>query len=150
MKIRTITTGIKLRTPLSKKQIREAAQFTLKAKAAFEKKGYQVQTTRIATQPWEKFAISELDILDLVSDLEENLLVRGIDYFSIGTTTDPEKVPLVYDILKNTQSAFCSVTVADKKKIDYEAARQTAGLIKELSRATPDGFTNLRFAAFLI
>ncbi len=45
-------------------QIREAAQFTLKAKAAFEKKGYQVQTIRIATQPWERYAISELDILD--------------------------------------------------------------------------------------
>ena len=85
--------------------------------------------------------------MDLVSDLEENLLVRGIDYFSIGTTTDPENFPLLYDMLRNTQITFCSVTVADKKKIDYEAARQTAGLIKKLSCAAPDGFTNLRFAA---
>ncbi|NOR14531.1 MAG: DUF711 family protein, partial [Candidatus Aminicenantes bacterium] len=70
MKIRTITTGIKLKTPLSKKQIREAAQFALKAKATFEKKGYLVQTTRVATQSWEKYAIPEVDIIDLVTNLE--------------------------------------------------------------------------------
>ena len=63
MKIRTITTGLKLRTPLSRQQIKEAAQFTLKVREVFEKKGYEVQTTRIATQPWENYAVPEVDII---------------------------------------------------------------------------------------
>jgi len=136
-----------LRTPLSWKQVKDAAQFTLRAREVFEKKGYEVQTTRVATQPWEYYKVPEIDIIDLVSDLEELLLVQGIDFFSIGTTTDSEKIPLVFDILKNTQTAFCSVTVSKNKMIDFKAAQKTAGLIKSLSGATSDGFTNLRFAA---
>jgi len=106
MKIRTITTGIRLKTPLSKKQLREAAQFTLKAKEAFEKKGYEVQTTRIATQSLEKYTTPEVDILDMMSDLEERLLLLGIDFFSIGTVKDPAKIPLIYDILKIQRRHF--------------------------------------------
>jgi len=49
MKIRTITTGIYLKSYKEKSKIKQAAEFNKKAKDIFEKAGYEVQTTRIAT-----------------------------------------------------------------------------------------------------
>ncbi|HCF30467.1 MAG TPA: DUF711 domain-containing protein, partial [Cyanobacteria bacterium UBA11049] len=49
MKIRTITTGISLESPQQREKIYQAAEFNQKAKDLFEHQGYEVQTTRIAT-----------------------------------------------------------------------------------------------------
>jgi hypothetical protein len=49
MKIRTITTGISLTSLQELKIISQAAQVNQKAKYFLEQQGYEVQTTRIAT-----------------------------------------------------------------------------------------------------
>jgi len=55
MKIRTITTGFSLKLPLKEERFRKIADFTIRAKKEFEKRGYVVQTTRTSTQPWEEY-----------------------------------------------------------------------------------------------
>jgi uncharacterized protein (UPF0210 family) len=42
---------------------------------------------------------------------------------------------------------FCAAQISDDMRIDYEAARQTAEVIKRNSTMSEDGFHNLRFAA---
>lgn len=147
MKIRTITTGFTLRLPFQEAQIKKIAAFTLRAKKVFENNGYVVQTIRTATQPWEEYFKSKKQISLLIRDLGRFTQQYGFDYFSIGTTKNPKNIPLIYDIFKNNARSFCTAMISDEKKINFEAARQTAKLIKKLSTLDPDGFTNLRFAA---
>jgi len=147
MKIRTITTGFNLTIPLQKEQIATIARFANKAKTAFEKRGYIVQTIRIATQPWEDYFHSKAQIVSLVKTLEELIGEYNIDYFSVGTTTNPRIIPVMHDMIQATSTMFCAAQISDDKHIDYEAARQTAKVIKKNSTISEDGFHNLRFAA---
>lgn len=147
MKIRTITTGFNLEPARAEDQIRKVSGFTNAVKKVFEQNGYVVQTIRIATQPWEKYFTSKSQILRLVESIEDYANRYSIDYFNIGTTLDSNNILLIFDMIKNTSIGFCTVLVSDDRKINYEAARQTAKLMKKLSRIDKEGFANLRFAA---
>jgi uncharacterized protein (UPF0210 family) len=147
MKIRTITTGFNVELPLEEEQISHIADFTHKARRLFESKGYTVQTVRIATQPWEGYFESRDQIVSLVKTLEDLTYKYGLDYSNVGTTLNEKLIPIIYDMMGSTSHMFCTVLVSDDRTISYERARQTAKLIKRLSRISKDGFTNLRFAA---
>ena len=147
MKIRTITTGFNLETPVKEKQIRHLADFTNNSKETFESNGYTVQTVRIATQPWEEYFESKNQIIRLVKELETLVHKYSLDYFNIGTTFDPKLIPVIYDMINNTSVMFCTTLVSDSKTINYTLARQTAKVMKRLSTIQADGFANLRFAA---
>ena len=147
MKIRTITTGFNLEVPVKEDQIRQLADFTNNSKKIFENNEYTVQTVRIATQPWEEYFKSKNQIVRLVKELEALVHKYTIDYFNIGTTVDPRLIPVIYAMIKNTSTMFCTTFISDSKKINYNTARQTAKLIKKLSKIREDGFANLRFAA---
>ena len=147
MKIRTITAGFNLELPLDEGRVRHIAEFVNSARRTFEEKGYPVQTVRVATQPWEEYFTSKAQIVKLVRELEDLVNTCAVDYFNVGTTFNPRLIPLIYDMIKDTSRLFCTVLVADNTRIDHEAARRTAALIKRLSTISPDGFSNLRFAA---
>jgi uncharacterized protein (UPF0210 family) len=147
MKIRTITTGFNVELPLKEEQINHIANFTHKARRLFESRGYAVQTVRIATQPWERYFESRDQIVSLVKVLEDLTLKYGIDYSNVGTTLNEKLIPIIYDMMESTSHMFCTVLVSDDRTIGYERARQTAKLIRRISRIGKDGFTNLRFAA---
>ncbi|MFQ5722594.1 MAG: DUF711 family protein [Candidatus Aminicenantales bacterium] len=147
MKLRTITTGFNLDPAQAEDQIRKIGSFMNAAKKVFEQNGYIVQTIRIATQPWEQYYTSKAQILRLVNKIEDYTNRYSIDYFNIGTTLDSNNISLIFDLIKNTSKGFCTVLVCDDRKINYKAARQTAKLMKKLSRIDEKGFANLRFAA---
>ncbi|MGD8538066.1 MAG: DUF711 family protein [Candidatus Aminicenantes bacterium] len=147
MKIRTITTGFNLTCPLHEKKIQRIASFTREARSEFEKAGFEVQTVRVATQPWEEYYSSRRQIVDLAQRLENLTRKHGIDYFNMGTTREVKNMSLVYELIKNTTCGFCTVLVNDAKTINIDAAREAAKIIKKLSVLDADGFTNLRFAA---
>ena len=147
MKIRTITTGFNLNVPLDEAQMKRIGDFTNGAKSEYEKLGYTVQTIRISTQPWEEYLQSKSQIIKLVKCLDKSTQENNLNFFNIGTTFNAKNIPLIYDILKNTSNCFCTTMISDDRQINYEAARQTAKLMKKLSIMTRDGFTNLRFAA---
>jgi len=147
MKIRTITTGFNLAIPLRKEQIATIARFANRAKTEFEQRGYVVQTVRIATQPWENYFQSKAQILELVKELEKFVGEYTIDYFSVGGTTKSNFIPVAYDMLQATSIMFCAARISDDNHIDYEAARQTAKVVKKNSTIEENGFQNLRFAA---
>lgn len=146
MRIRTITAGFNLKIPFEKDQLKKIAAFTTNAKKIFEDKGYTVQTTRITTQPWEEYFTSGKQMITLVKNLEKSTHDYNIDYFSVGTTVNPENMLFVYDIIKNASNGFCTTTVCDGE-INYDAAKKTAAVMKKLSTIDKDGFSNLRFAA---
>jgi hypothetical protein len=54
-KIRTITAFINLEPAQYKQQVAETMQMLRRAKTIFESRGYEVQTLRIATQPFPEY-----------------------------------------------------------------------------------------------
>ncbi len=73
MKIRTITTGISLSSTKEMEKIRQASEFNQQAKLYFQEHGYEVQTTRIATNSWEEYlyGLSKSEIINEVKIIEE-------------------------------------------------------------------------------
>jgi hypothetical protein len=147
MKIRTITTGFNIELPLKEEQINHIANLAHTARRLFESAGYAVQTVRIATQPWERYFESRDQIVSLVKVLEHLTHKYGLDYSNVGTTVNEKLIPIIYDMMESTSHMFCTVLVSDDRAISYERAKQTAKLIKRISRIGKDGFANLRFAA---
>ena len=100
MKIRTITTGFNVELPLKEGQISHVADFTNKARRLFESNGYEVQTVRIATQPWERYFESRGQIVSLVKALEDLTHKYCLDYSNVGTTFNAKLIPIIYDMME--------------------------------------------------
>ena len=150
MKIRTITTGINLSYPVEELKIKKIAGFNLKAKEIFEHNGYEVQSLRIATQPWTEYLgmLNQDQIIDEIKNIEKSCVHNGIDFVSVGTVTDPEFIDLIPEINKVTSVVFAQVTVGDViRGINYEAARRAANVVVRISKEPATGYGNLRFAA---
>lgn len=147
MKIRTITVGCNLDASTPVKKLQKAAGKAQKIKEVFQQQGYAVQTVRIATQPWEKYFMSPQHMEDLVFEIDRNIKETGLDFFNIGTTFSAENIPHLERFLGITKIGFATATVCGQKKINHEAVRQAARIMKRLSRFDGNGFANLRFAA---
>lgn len=147
MKIRTITAGLNIKLPFEEDRIRRAAASARKIRSFFEKKGYSVQTVRLATQPWEEYFSRQAEMDELLGRLSLLLQSEGIDYFSLGTTFGSNNIPLIYSWLKKAPAAFATVMVSGSRDVNYDAARRSARLMKRLAGLEPQGFANLRFAA---
>lgn len=147
MKIRTLNIGFNLELPLKREEFEKIAEILRSCKKLFEEEGYFVQTTRVTTQPWEEYIKSKDQIVKLSKILESFTRRFDIDYFSVGTTTDPNNIEMLFEIIKNSSNGFCSTLVSNNNGINYDLVKQTSILIKELSKIDENGFANLRFAA---
>lgn len=146
MKIRTITSGLNLDFPVRESQIQSHAEFLHKAKEFYRKEGYQVQTTRIAFPSWERSTGPAEKIVENALKIDEYCLKHGIDYFSMGTTSEESLLPVVFNVIKKTTNGFCSVSAAKNIDLNLNLVRGSAGIIKSLSQEGNQGFANLRFA----
>mgnify|MGYP006299142985 CR=1 FL=1 len=147
MKLRTITIGINLETDKMEPQVKKAGQFALRAKHIFEEEGYTVQTIRLVTQPWETYYSSSKQMTELVRRMSESTRNNNFDYFNLGTSSNPELIPLSVDLISEGTTSFCTAMTADRGRIDYQAAREAAAVIRSLADKEENGFANLRFAA---
>ncbi len=150
MKVRTITTGVSLSYPVEELRIKKAAEFNSRARRMFEDKGYEVQTLRVATQPWAEYLgkLSQSQIIDEIRNIEKICLDNGIDFASIGTVADLNSIDLIPQITKQTSVISASVTIGDVASgINYEAARRAARVVVRISKETDGGYGNFRFAA---
>jgi len=150
MKIRTITTGINLPYPIMESIIEKIARFNLKAKGIFQKSGYHVQETRISTQPWIRYLgrLNNIQIIKEIKNIERICIENGIDFLSIGTTTNLKFCNLIPSIIRATSKICTSITIGDiKGGIDYKVTRKAAQTILRISKETKSGYGNFRFAA---
>ncbi len=150
MKIRTITTGIMLRSLKDKENIFQAAEFNQKAKSVFEKEGYDVQTTRITTNSWEDWlkGLSENEIIDEIRKIEQVCKKSNVSFFNIGYAYTPEKISLIPRINRNTSIIFCSAMIGSfETGVKFENVKASANVIKQISEMTPNGYGNFRFCA---
>jgi uncharacterized protein (UPF0210 family) len=152
MKIRTITYFLDPGWPLNADVVQHAGEFIVAARPAFESAGYEVQTSRLATPPFPKLLETPVleDILSFVHELDEKTRLYGYDYISIGPALpdDLRSYELIPDIIRASENVFLTGSMTTgKREISLPAVKACAQVIFRVSRLSPDGFSNLRFAA---
>lgn len=121
-----------------------------RARTRFEEAGYELETTRVVTTPFSTYLPSALESAQKAAyELAQLALANGFTYLSLGPAQpeSPESYKLIVPVLKTSNIIFMSAEIADQKGIHLPAVRASGEIIAQLANVTPDGFTNLRFAA---
>ena len=155
MRIRSVTIGTNASYPIAQSPFRTFEQFQVRARTLFADAGLEVQTVRLATQPFPEILRDRgpASAAAFARDLEALCQEHGIDYCSIGTVaaTCPEAdlnyIRAIPAVLRGTEMAFASALVASPASgIHLGAIARAAEIIAEIAHSTPNGFGNLRFA----
>lgn len=155
MRIRSVTVGTNVSYPAEANHFRTFGRFQARARALFADAGLEVQTVRLATQPFPEILQNEgpASAVPFARALEELCQAHGIDYCSIGTVvaTQPENdlayVDVIPAVIRETQMAFASALVASPASgVSLAAIARAAQVIADVAHTTPQGFGNLRFA----
>ena len=151
-RIRTITAFVRIEPSESRSQIEQAVGMLRQAKAAFEKRGYEVQTTRITTQPFARYRSdrSMKEALDWFKNLDElskaDSVLLNIGPLTPADLADAAKLELLSLALATTK-VNASLVVADEGGVHWSAVRAAAQVIKYLEDHSPNGANNFDFAA---
>ncbi|NEP10389.1 MAG: DUF711 family protein [Symploca sp. SIO2C1] len=151
MKIRAITTGLLLQSANQSEKIQQIARFNQQAKDFFEQQGYEVQTTRIASNSWGEYVAGSTaqEIVKKINNLEQLCHNLNVNFFSIGHVSEAENIALIPEINKNTSIIYCSSNIGDTESgINFANARESAIVIKRISEETTNGYGNFRFCAW--
>ena len=151
-RIRAITAFINLDPQQYTLQVADALTMLKRARTIFESRGYQVQTIRIATQPFPEYtkgmttaqAIAFFRNYDALAAQEKFAACIGP---AMLNADDPEsQADLLIEILRNTKTLNASVVVAGEDGIRWNAVGAAARVVKALED-TPNSQGNFRFAA---
>jgi len=152
-KIRAVTAFVRLDRAQYKTQIAETLVFLRKAKAAYEKAGYEVQTIRITTQPFPEYTkgLSPEQVLDFFRDYDALAVKEGFDA-SIGPamvkdSDDAGEAELLGIILSRSKTLNASISIAGEDGIHWKSIQAAGLVIKYLEDHTPHGQGTFSFSA---
>ena len=153
-KIRTITAGINLKSTTDLVTVESAITFLQRAKKKFENEGYEIQTLRIATQPFPEY-LNGKTRREALADLKkiDEVVTAGRVLFSIGPVItddrhDPEFASWATQLVKETRNINFSVTVASPGRgVHSQTALTAAEAIVAIAGTSPGGEGNFRFTA---
>lgn len=155
MRIRSVTIGTNLGYPVREEHLASLDTFPARARALFAEAGFEVQTVRLASQPFPEVVASSgpSAAVQYACQLEQRCRAIGIDYCSLGAVQAVEQdadlryIDVIPEIIRQTESAFVSVLVADRQGgIHLEAIQRAAEAISQVAGLEKDGFGNLRLA----
>ena len=151
-RIRAVTAFIEIDPNNYAAQISEAQKFLATAKEALNKAGFEGAGGRITTQPFPQYTkgMKSDDAVAFVAKLRD-AAQKERSAFNIGPamvhdTDDPAAASLLVDILSKV-SVNANLITADEQGIHWNAIRQAARIIKQLSERSPHGDANFNFGA---
>ncbi len=152
-KIRAITAFINLDRAQYQQQVADALKMLRRAQTTFESRGYQVQTIRIATQPFSEYtkgltneqAIAFFKQLDALA--EQQKFAMSIGPAMLNATDNASQADLLAEILSNTKKLNGTVVVAGEDGVRWGAVGAAARVMKKLEESTEHSQGNFRFAA---
>lgn len=152
MKIRSITCFFDPRARGAQQAIDRIGKLRQAAVDQFNKSGFEVQSTRLATVPFPNlYSIQDIDsAVRQAQQLEADATEREFGYLSIGPalTEQPESYDMIVPVLAATQNVFVSgMMTTPRGEVSLPAVRRCAEVITRTAAISPDGFTNLRFGA---
>jgi uncharacterized protein (UPF0210 family) len=153
MRIRSLTAFTEVFYPLEAGATANLGEALREARAALTSGGLEVQTTRLATQPFPD-VLGEAGpgkLADLAQDIEAMAFVHEVDFVSLGPARIEDAVAFIEAmpaIFRNTENVFASVEIATRAAgLHLGRIRRAAELIRRVSAIREDGFANLRLAA---
>lgn len=157
MKIRSITYFCNPGWPLDETTLRQASEFLMQAKSAYEAAGYEVQTTRLATIPFPQLLNGKVDETPRLAETLSKLLPQiGIAYASLGPalTEFHDSYAVIPEAIATSKNIFFGGKMTSRSdgkpsdsRIDMSALRACAEIIVKCAPIDPNGFANLNFAA---
>ena len=151
--IRAVTAFLRLDRPHYKEQIQDTLEFLRRAKAAFTKKGYNVETIRITTQPFPEYTkdLSAEQALAFLRDYDALAVKEGFDA-SIGPAMmndadDPRQADVLARTLAATKTLEASVVIAGDDGIHWNSIPAAVGVIRYLEANTPHSQGSFNFTA---
>jgi uncharacterized protein (UPF0210 family) len=152
MNIRSITYFCDPGWPLDRAVIEKASEFIAAARTDYERAGYTVQTTRLATGPFPHLIPHEdpAALVALAQALEAAGKAAGLDYVAPGPALPgfPNSYAAIPAALAATETAFfAGLMTSTKGSVSLQAVHACAEVIRRIVPLSPDGFANLRFGA---
>ena len=152
-KIRAITAFINLDWRNYQQQIADTLKLLHRAQVTFESRGYQVQTIRIATQPFPQYiqgmntqqAVAFFKLLDALA--EQQKFAMDIGPAMLNADDLPSQADLLAEILANTKTLNGTLVVAGDDGVRWGAIAAAARVMKKLETSTEHSQGNFRFAA---
>jgi uncharacterized protein (UPF0210 family) len=151
-KIRAITAFINLDRAQYQEQVADALKLLRRAQTTFESRGYQVQTIRIATQPFPEYtkgltteqAVAFFKQYDALAAKEK--FAASIGPAMVNAGDSDAQAELLAEILSNTKTLNASLVVAGDEGVRWNAVGAAARVMKKLE-ATEHSQGNFHFAA---
>lgn len=151
-KIRAITAFINLDRAQYQLQVADALKMLRRAQTTFESRGYQVQTIRIATQPFPEYtkdlskeqAIAFFKQYDALAEKEK--FAASIGPAMLNAEDSDSQAELLGEILISTRKLNGTVVVAGDDGVRWNAVGAAARVMKKLEE-TEHSQGNFRFAA---
>lgn len=152
-KVRAITAFIDIDAKSYAEQYASTVKFLNSAREAYKSAGFEVETIRIATQPFWQYTrglsrAAALDLLHQIDDLGGKLgFAPSIGPAMLKDNDDVAAVDLLIEFLASARRTNASLVTADIDGIHWNALYQAARLIKTVSLRSPHSQGNLNFAA---
>jgi uncharacterized protein (UPF0210 family) len=152
-KIRAVTAFVNLDWRDYQRQIADAVKMLHRAQTIFESRGYQVQTIRIATQPFPEYTRGmnpqqAVDFFKLVDALaEQQMFAMSIGPAMLNANDPTSQADLLAEILAHTKNLNGSLVVAGEDGVRWAAVGAAARVMKKLETSTEHSQGNFRFAA---
>jgi uncharacterized protein (UPF0210 family) len=152
MNVRAVTGFFDPGFPLQTDRVAEMASCMKAMREGMQEMGYEVQSLRLATPPPSQMAnpVPPSAMAEFARQIEAECFVQGVDYLALGPVLpgDEDGFAVLPDVLGATGSVFTTGRFADiRGGLSLQAARACAKVIHTSASLSPDGFTNLRFAA---
>ncbi len=152
-KVRAVTAFVRLERATYEAQVREAVEMLRAARKELEAAGYEVQSIRIATQPFPEYVrgLSRKDALAFFRAYDALAQREGFDA-AIGPAMlrdndDPAEAELLAEVLLETKFLNASLTVGAEDGVHWNGVRAAARLIQRLGEKSPRSQANFNFAA---
>jgi uncharacterized protein len=152
-KVRAITAFVDIDVKSYAAQLGSTVTFLNAARESYKRAGFEVETIRIATQPFPKYTHglkrdAALRLLRDINAISEKLgFSPSIGPAMLLDTDDTSAVDLLADVLAEPSRLNASLVTAGDDGIYWKALNQAARLIKVVSERSPHGQGNFNFAA---
>ncbi|HEY1423207.1 MAG TPA: DUF711 family protein [Candidatus Acidoferrum sp.] len=152
-KIRTVTAFINLDSARYPEQVAETLQMLRRAKTTFESRGYEVETLRIATQPFPDYTkgMSKQQALQFFKDYdalaEKEKFAAAIGPAMLNADDREAQADLLAEILAVTKNIRGSIVVAGEDGVRWKAVGAAARAMKKLENETEHSQGNFNLGA---
>lgn len=152
MKIRSVTAFSHLGPPINMSGLQELGEITSSIQKRLEAEGFEVQSTRLASNPFSELidGLNDEQAIEMAGKIENAALEAGFGFISLGPmlADKAEKFELIANIFSKTKLTFVSASLTSSGNQIYpEAIKKAAQAIRDISVLEANGFANLRFAA---